>query len=234
MFKFIKRVVLTLLIVAFLIICIVVGMGYAGYKDVSDNMSIEAHVEAIRAQQNYTDIEDISKDMKDAVVAIEDRRFYDHNGVDYYALVRSLVVNLSNQGRQGGSTITQQLAKHMYFMENNDGIHKVSEAFVAREIEKEYSKDEILEMYLNVVYYGDGHTGIYEASMGYYHVLPKDLNLEQASVLAGMPQAPSVYMLSNKDSITKDRQLQVLKSMLDLHMISTKEYEAVKEVDIFK
>lgn len=234
MFRFIRKLILLAIILAFFVICIITGGGYLEYKRAVDNISIEQKVNEIHAVEHYTTLEDIATYMKDGVVAIEDRRFYQHDGVDYYALMRSLVVNITNQGHQGGSTLSQQLAKNMYFMEDNSGFKKVAEAFVAKDLEHMYTKDEILEMYLNIIYYGDGHYGIYEASMGYYGVLPKDLNITQASVLSGMAQAPSIYMLSNRDSITKDRQKQVLNAMLDLQMITKRDYDEAMKANIFE
>lgn len=233
MFKIIRRILLILITLAFLLICIVAGIGYLDYKSEVDKVSVEEKVSEIESIEHYTPIGDISDEMKDAIVAIEDRRFYDHNGVDYYALVRGIVVTLSNQGVQGGSTLTQQLAKNMYFMDNNSGIKKIAEAFVAKEIEGKYEKEKILELYLNVAYYGDGHYGIYDAAMGYFQKTPAELTLSEASVLAGLPQAPSVYALSNKNEQTKERQMQVLNSMLDLEMITQEEYNEASQFVFF-
>lgn len=227
MLKFIRRVILTLIIIAILVVGAFALIGYVGYKDVVDKVSIEEKVNQLRSQDTYVTLDEISQPMQDAVVAIEDHRFYDHGGIDYYALMRSVVVNLSGTGNQGGSTLTQQLAKNFYFMEDNTSLRKISEAYVAKALEENYSKDEILEMYVNIVYYGDNHYGIYEASTGYYDVLPSELNLAQASVLAGLPQAPSVYALSNHNPQTQERQRMVLKAMLDYKYINQSEYEAV-------
>lgn len=233
MFKIIKRILLILIVLAFLLICIVAGIGYLDYKSEVDKVSVEEKVNEIENIEHYTSINDISSDMKDAIVAIEDRRFYDHNGVDYYALVRGIVVTLSNQGVQGGSTLTQQLAKNMYFMDNNSGTKKIAEAFVAKELEDKYDKEKILELYLNVAYYGDGYYGIYDAAMGYFQKTPAELSVSEASVLAGLPQAPSVYALSNKNEQTKERQMQVLNSMLELEMITQEEYNTASQFVFF-
>ena len=228
MIKLIKKLLLYFILLSFLVVCVVSCFGYLGYKDEVDKVSIETKVSDIEKQEHYTKIEDISLVMKDAIVAIEDRRFYEHQGIDYYALARGVVVTLSKQGVQGGSTLTQQLAKNMYFMKDNSGIKKISEAFVAKEIEAIYDKDKILELYLNVAYYGDGHYGIYDAAMGYFQKSPAELSVGEASVLAGLPQAPSVYALSNKNEQTKQRQMQVLNSMLELGMINQQEYDEAK------
>lgn len=228
--KLIRRILLYVIIIAIIGVGIFIGIGYLGYRDAVAEEGIEEKVEKLRSDEHYTTIENISEPLKDAVVAIEDRRFYEHEGVDYYALVRSIVVNVSNQGKQGGSTLTQQLAKNFYFMDDNSGVRKLSEAFIARSLESKYSKDEILEMYLNIVYYGDGFYGVYDASQGYFNTTPDALDIAQASMLAGLPQAPSVYALSNHDVRSLERQKQVLNTMLELQMINKNQYEdALKE-----
>ena len=233
MFKIIRKILFLLVILGFLLVSIIVAIGYIDYKSEVDVISVEEKVKEIESIPNYTKIADISSKMKDAIIAIEDRRFYEHNGVDYYALVRGFVVTISNQGVQGGSTLSQQLAKNMYFMKDNSGIKKISEAFVAKEIEDTYEKEKILELYLNMAYYGDGYYGIYDASMGYFQKTPAQLTLSEASVLAGLPQAPSIYALSNENEQTKERQIRVLKSMLELDMINQREYDEASQFVFF-
>ncbi len=227
MFKFIRRLLLAIFLIIVLVVGAIALMGYVDYKDKVETVTVEEKVNALRSGATYVKLDDIALDMQHAVVAIEDHRFFDHDGIDYYALVRSVVVNISGQGNQGGSTLSQQLAKNFYFMEDKGRLRKVSEAYVAKYLEETYSKKEILEMYVNIVYYGDNHYGIYEASMGYFDVLPENLTLAQASVLAGLPQAPSVYALSNQNPQTIERQRMVLKAMLDYNFIDEQQYEAV-------
>ena len=107
----------------------------------------------------------------------------------------------------GGSTITQQLAKNMYFEQKKKLTRKIAEAFVTLDLEDKYSKSEILELYINIIYFGDGFYGIKDACNGYLDKNPSDLNLYEATLLAGIPNAPSVYQLSNNSKYTYQRQI---------------------------
>ena len=129
--------------------------------------------------------------------------------------------------RGGGSTITQQLAKNMYYTYQPSYLRKVSEIFTAYDLEKELSKKEILELYVNVINYGDNHIGIREASEGYFHKKPKDLTLDEATLLAGLPQSPANYQLSNHEDVARRRQIQVLNAMVRESMINEDEKMAV-------
>ena len=114
---------------------------------------------------------------------------------------------------KGGSTITQQLAKNLFLSNEQTFKRKIKETIISFIIEKEYSKNEILELYVNVIYYGDGYEGILEASRGYFHKEPSKLNKEEATLLAGIPQAPSYYQLSNNYKETYERQKEVLDAL---------------------
>ena len=156
-----------------------------------------------------------------ATIAIEDRRFYDHGGFDYIGLVRAAISQFDEDLlTSGGSTITQQLAKNLYGMFESSWDRKSTEFFVARYLEKHYSKNEIITLYVNVINYGNNYTGIYEASMGYLDTLPEDLTVAQASLLAGIPQSPSHYELVNHFSQAKQKQYAVLKAMAECGYIS--------------
>ncbi|WP_059172887.1 transglycosylase domain-containing protein [Bacillus sp. FJAT-27445] len=137
-------------------------------------------------------IRDVPEHMKNAVVAIEDHRFYKHNGVDIIGISRAFFRNLMAGGVvEGGSTITQQLTKNAILDSEKTYSRKIKEAFLAREIEKEYSKDEILQMYLNTIYFGDGAWGINRAAKKYFGKEVKDLTLGESAMLAGLIKAPS-------------------------------------------
>lgn len=225
--KFIGK--LLLVIVLLILICAVAltGLGYKEYKSSINETSITTKVNELRAKNNYVTLDNISVNMQNAMVAIEDKRFYSHGAFDLYSLCRAVVVSYVQQtGKQGGSTLTQQLAKNFYYLNNSNGVRKISEAFIAQDIENNYTKKEVLEMYLNIVYFGDDHYGIYEAAKGYFNVLPSQLDVAQAAMIAGMPQAPSIYALSNNNKISYDRQHQVLKCMLDQGYINNNEYQA--------
>lgn len=231
MFKLLKRILVFVFIVCFIFVGIIGGIGYLDYRKATDETSIVQKVKQIQDKENYTTIDHVALDFKDAIVAIEDHRFYQHGGIDYISLVRVTLANIVAQEIVGGgSTITQQLAKNMYFDQSLSMTRKVSEAFVANALEKHYSKDEILELYINAIYYGDGYYGIYDASMGYFNVTPQQLTLAQASILAGLPQAPSLYQLSNHYDAAAKRQVDVLNAMLEHEYITKQQYkEALKQ-----
>lgn len=164
--------------------------------------------------------------VKDAFVAIEDRRFYKHPGLDPIRLGKATLVNLS-QGRaaQGGSTITQQLAKNAFLTNEKKLMRKVKEALIAIEIEKRYSKDEILEKYINEIYFGSGFYGIETASQSIFGKSSSKLSLPEAALLAGIPNRPSYYNpRKNLENAVKRSQL-VLLQMRRQELIGEKEYE---------
>ncbi|MBO0476994.1 PBP1A family penicillin-binding protein [Vagococcus sp. DIV0080] len=147
------------------------------------------------AKGNFVKIEDISPYIKDAVISTEDRKFYDHKGYDIKGIARAAarkVVRRDNSGG-GGSTITQQLAKNAFLTQEQTMTRKAKELFLAIEIEKEYTKDEILEMYLNKAYFGNGVWGVQDASLKYFGKNASDVTVDEAAVIAGMLKGPSIY-----------------------------------------
>lgn len=126
---------------------------------------------------------------------------------------------------EGGSTITQQVANNLYFIEEdvNPILRKVAEIFVAFDLEKQYSKNEILELYINTIYFGDGYYGVKEACNGYLNKDPKDMTLYDATMLAGIPNAPSVYAPTVNPDLTRSRQEKVIQSMVKYGYLSQEE-----------
>ena len=199
-------------------------IGYVGYKNATAGRPVTQAIGEVQAQANYTPLENIPVIYKNAVIAIEDHRFYDHGGFDVIATARALLHNaLADEVREGGSTITQQLAKNLYFDNSPSFTRKLAELFVARTIEKEYSKDQILAAYINCIYYGDGYYNIYDASMGYFGVMPAYLSDDQATLLAGVPNAPSLYAPTVNLTLARERQQQVLRAMIDNDMLTREE-----------
>lgn len=163
---------------------------------------------------NYTQIDKIPQNVKNALISVEDKRFYDHHGFDSVGIGRAFIENIKTRKfKQGGSTITQQLAKNLFLSNEKTITRKLKELVLALNLEARYSKEEILEMYLNVIYYGSGAYGIENASQEYFAKHVKDLNLPQAAMLAGLPKAPSIY--NPKHSLEKalERQKVVLAAM---------------------
>ena len=210
--KLILKLILWIVILLILAISLFAGLGYLKYKDATSKLSLSDAVNQIRSGENYIKLEDISQDYKNAVVAVEDHRFYSHKGIDVISMLRATYVNIKSSSlTYGASTITQQVGRLLYFTQEKSPIRKFAEIFVAFDLEKNYSKDEILELYLNIIYFGNGYTGIHDASYGYFNKSPKDLTFYEATYLAGLPNAPSVY--SENDKLGEERRLQVVQAV---------------------
>lgn len=202
--------------------------GYSEAQKIMKKDPLQAKVEMIQSQENYTHIEEIPQIYKQAVIAVEDKRLYTHCGIDFISLSRAMLNDLISMSfKEGGSTISQQLAKNLYFSQEKTIQRKIAEAFVALEIERIYSKDEILELYINIIYYGNGYNSIREASLGYFNKEPKDLSDYEATWLAGIPNAPSVY--GNDAELAAQRQKVVIDRMIECGFIDQKEI-AVQEL----
>ena len=169
-------------------------LGYQIYQDKIQEQSLSERVNQLKSKEDYVTLDQISLIYKEAVLESEDRRFYQHGPVDYYGLARAMLTNLTTFSfKEGGSTITQQLSKNLCLSFEKDLSRKFAEVFIARDLEKMYSKDEILEMYLNITYLGEGNYGIQAASQYYYHIDAIDLNKQQSDILVKTLKRPSVY-----------------------------------------
>jgi len=226
--RFFKRLFLFLFVIIILVLSVVVGAGWAKYDKVTSEFSVDEAIEKIRTQENFTDIDDMSLTFVNAMVSIEDRRFYKHDGYDIIGIIRAVTTNIKDKElSEGGSSITQQLAKNIYFMNDNTLSRKIAEIFIAVDLEKKLSKKDILELYFNVIYYGSGYYNIYDASMGYFNKPPSELTDYEATILAGIPNAPSVYSLNNNPDLAKQRQRKVVESMLDMKYLTKEEAESI-------
>jgi penicillin-binding protein 1A len=157
----------------------------------------------------------ISPVMRKAIIAIEDRRFYENNGIDYIGIIRALKSNVSAGGiTQGASTIEQQLVRNLYLTPQQSLSRKLNEACLAVQLDRRWSKDRILTAYLNDIYFGQQAYGIEAAAYAYFGVHAKDLTLEQAALLAGLPQAPSAYDPITRPDAAKARRTEVLQAMV--------------------
>lgn len=184
--------------------------------------------------------DDISEYMYEATVAIEDKNFYNHIGVDFMALVRATFSTLSGHGVQGGSTLTQQLIKQIYFSdeaasENRGGLtRKIKELILAVELERMYSKEQIITMYLNQSPYGGRRNGVESAAKTYFGKSAKDLNLAESALLAAIPNNPGVLNPYNTygNEMLIDRQHKVLDDMVSMGYITREEADEAKEIPI--
>ncbi|WP_423716530.1 PBP1A family penicillin-binding protein [Lactiplantibacillus pentosus] len=185
----------------------------------------------------YVKSSNIPTTLKNAVVSIEDRRFYKHHGVDYYRILGAAVGNLkgSSLGMQGGSTLTMQLVKLAVFSTDTSDRNlkvKAQEAWLALNLEKHYSKSQILEFYINKVYMGNGIYGMGTAAKYYYNKSLKDLSLSQLALLAGMPQSPTYYDPTTYPSYATSRRNLVLEAMYDNKVITKSQETAAKKVSV--
>lgn len=177
---------------------------------------IRQHIaERLPPASRYVPLEDIPDNMRWAILAMEDRKFYEHHGIDAEAIVRAFLVNMQNgEIQQGGSTITQQLVKNLFLTGERTYQRKVEELILTLFTETRCTKDEILEYYLNSIYFGGGYYGLKDAAYGYFGKAPADLTLGECAMLAGMPQAPSANSPYKDYDAAVKRRNAVLKTMV--------------------
>lgn len=186
-------------------------------------------IDTFHAGENRRSVQlaDISHYVIDATLAIEDRRFYDHRGFDMKGMARAVMVNVQSfSARQGASTLTQQLARNLYLTHERTWQRKVKEAMYTVQLEMSYSKDEILGMYLNQIYYGHGSYGIEAAAMMYFNKHASELTLAESAMLAGIPKGPKYYSPYLNMKNAKDRQLTILQAMLEGGSITSEQADA--------
>jgi penicillin-binding protein 2A len=185
------------------------------------------------SQSEGVKINQVPKHMIQAVVAIEDQRFYHHSGVDYVGTLRAAVTNLqAGSVVQGGSTLTQQLAKNVFLTHDRTYKRKIKEFLYAKKIERTYSKDQIMEHYLNTIYFGEGAWGVQKAAQTYFGKDAKDLNLGEAATLAGMIKAPSALSPFKHFNKAMERRNVVLDKMEEQGFISSQELARAKSTDV--
>ena len=181
--------------------CLLAALGYKMYRQALDARSLETTIAAVQADPGYTPIDQLPPLYLDAVVAVEDHRFAQHSGIDPIAILRAAVHDLRTRSLdQGGSTITQQDA---------------------------CTKDEILELYVNTIYFGDGYYGIRDACAGYFGKEPAQLTPYEATLLAGIPNAPSVYSLTANPDLAAQRQQYVVGQMVKFGYLTAEDAAAI-------
>jgi len=237
--------------VAFCIMAVAVAIGFAGLftpKNIEETLRPDASSlflddagEVIFTAQsaerrNPVELEKIPLHVQNCFIAIEDNRFYEHGGIDYRATLRAILMTVSGREVQGGSTITQQLAKNAFLTQERTITRKIREAYIAKELERQYSKKEILTMYLNQIYFGNGVYGIESASKMYFNKDVQNLTLSEAAVLAAIPKAPNYYNPFVNPKANKERQELVLDQMEKYGYLTAEENTQVKaeEVKLFE
>lgn len=184
-------------------------------------------------RREFVESSDIPDTVKDAVLSVEDTRFYSHIGVDPKRIVKAMLVNLySGESREGGSTVTQQVVKTSLLTSQKSYVRKIQEAFLSLELESKYSKDDIIGMYLNKIFYSDNQYGIKSAAKYFYNKELSELTIPEVALLAGMPQQPMVYNPYDNPEASKDRRNTVLYMMYSNDKITKAEYEEYINVPI--
>jgi membrane peptidoglycan carboxypeptidase len=202
--------------------------GYKMYQEAMSQTSIGEMVDAVRGEEHFTRYDDLPEFYINAVISVEDHRFMEHPGIDPIAICRALWTDLKSMSfEEGGSTITQQIAKNLFFTQEKLVERKVAEIFVVFAMEHEYSKEELFELYVNTAYFGSGYYGIYAAAMGYFDKLPSELTRYEAAMLAGVPNAPSAYSPDVSEELAEQRTVQVLSSMVKHELITQEEADGI-------
>lgn len=185
------------------------------YNDALDGRTLSEVVSEIESDPNYIKYDDLPQNYINAVIAVEDHRYRDHGAIDFIAIGRAIYINVTNfELREGGSTITQQVAKNIFYIEETNPVtRKIAEIITAFDLEKNFSKDKILELYVNTIYFGDGYYGIEEACQGYLGKSTTEMTLEDCTMMAGIPNAPSVYAPTVNPDLTRSRQEKVISEM---------------------
>lgn len=192
--RIIRRVLVIALVAVIAMCALTVWRGYGMYREALADRPISQTVEELRATDAYTELDELPQTYLDAVVAVEDHRFYEHGGIDPIAICRAAFNDLRTLSlREGGSTITQQVAKNLFFTQDKHFERKVAEVFMAFDLEARYSKREILELYVNSSYFGSGYTGIGQAAPGYLGCDPSDMSDYECALMAGFPNAPELF-----------------------------------------
>lgn len=224
------KVMLLLMLIGISIGLLLIGKGYDMYKEAIQETPLEEKVEEIKSKANYTRISELPQMYLDAVISVEDHRFYKHSGIDVIAIGRAIINDIKAMDFvEGGSTITQQIAKNEYFTQEKKITRKIAEVFMAYEIEKNYLKDEILELYINTIYFGNGYYNIKDACEGYFGKSPNEMTEGECIMLAGIPNAPSVYNPKENPKLAKERQKQVADKMVEYGYLSKEKEDEILE-----
>lgn len=222
--KILRRMFLAILLFCLVVIGLLVHDGYNMYEKAITEVPLTEKIVQIKSKENYAKIEELPEMYIDAVISVEDHRFYLHNGIDVISILRAIIKDIqAMEFIEGGSTITQQLAKNIYFTQEKEIRRKIAEVFMAFEIEKSCSKNEILELYLNTCYFGDGYYTVKEACRGYFNKELSEMTDYECVLLAGIPNAPSIYAPTKNPELARQRQKQVIDKMVKYGCLTNEE-----------
>ena len=232
--KIVRNILFILLAIILITGIVLVICGDNMYHQALNGSTLEEVVEEIQADPNYISYEDLPQNYINAVISVEDHRFREHGAIDFIAIGRAIYVNVTNFALlEGGSTITQQVAKNIFYMtEDQVAIRKVAEILTAFDLENKYTKNEIVELYVNTIYFGDGYYGIEEACQGYLGKSATEMTLADCTMLAGIPNAPSAYAPTANPELTRSRQEKVISTMVENGYLSEKDsQELINSLD---
>ena len=230
--KILRNILIIIIFISFIFIGYFTYQGYYMYEQAINETPIEKRIKQIKEDTNYTKIEQVSEIYINSVIAVEDHRFYKHGAIDIISIGRAIYTDIKEMKLvEGGSTITQQLVKNIYFTQEKKLVRKIAEIFMAFEIEENCTKDEILELYINTCYFGDGYYNIKEASNGYFDKEPTDLNEYEATLLAGLPNAPSVYAPTKNPELARQRQAQVVEKLVKYKYIPQEQADDILNIE---
>lgn len=216
LFKFLLTIFILAILSGTVFVTVYAAKGYTMYIEATGKCSVETKAEEIQGAENFVAYDELPEFYVKAVIAAEDRRFEKHGGVDPIALGRALIHDIqAGAPVEGGSTITQQLAKNLYYTQEKKLERKFAEAFTAFEFEKKFTKSEIFELYVNTIYFGSNYYGISEAAQGYYGAEVSELTEYECAMLAGIPNAPTAYSLDTSPDLAEQRLVQVLDNMVE-------------------
>lgn len=239
--KIISKVIVALMLVFCICYSIIfVCAKYSSKIDIENSNSIymydkdnKSFYEGNNGTKKWIKLKNISPYLINATIYSEDKNFYRHNGFDVPRIIKSIFINIKSKDlTQGASTITQQYARNLFLTFEKTWARKIKEAWYAFKLETQYSKDEILEGYLNTINYGNGILGIENASLYYFNKSAKDLSLAEASILAGIPKSPNNYSPLNDEAAAKKRQKEILKAMVNNKIISEQTMNETLEVKL--
>ena len=229
--KFVKFLLLVIIIIVSIAL-LFVDKGYHMYQEAIENMPLEEKVAEIQDKENYVEFSELPPMYVNAVISVEDKRFYEHHGIDIIAIGRAFINDIKAMSYvKGGSTNTQQLAKNMYFTQEKKIERKIAEVFMAWKIEDNYSKEEIFELYVNTIYFGDGYYTVKEACRGYFNKDLSEMTDGECILLAGIPNAPSVYSPTKNPELAKQRQKQVIEKMIKCGYLTQEEANSIMNQD---
>lgn len=215
--KIIRTIFSIIGIIAFLCVAVIGYFAIKGavmWNDAKSGKPVEKTVAQLQSEEGFARVSELPQFYIDAVISVEDRKFRTHNGINLKSIARALLYDVSTLSfEQGGSTITQQLAKNLWFTQEKRIERKFAEVYAAFELENILSKDEIFELYVNTIYFGSDYYGVTAAARGYFNKAPSELSEYECAMLAGLPNAPSVYSPNESPELARQRLRLVLDSM---------------------